>query len=141
MTLSRISITIPREVLKAADRQAEELDRSRSWVVVEALRTYLAGTGQKDDRRTTPSAVTESSAPPPARPPFETASVPGLGASRQAQLQADLHLTPTERVLGAERTARLDQVRGRVVAADRILSFNRYEDYLDWRRRDDLVWR
>ncbi len=26
-------------------------------------------------------------------------------------------------------------------AADRILSFDRYEDYLDWRRRDDLVWR
>ncbi len=137
MTLSRISITIPREVLEAADRQAGELDRSRSWVVVEALRIYLAGTGQQDDRRTTSPSVTESSA----RPPFETASIPGLGASRQAQLQADLRLTPTERVLGAERTARLDKVRGRVVAADRILSFDRYEDYLDWRRRDDLVWR
>ncbi len=136
MALSRISITIPGTVLEAADRRASELDRSRSWVVVEALRTFLAGTGQQDDRHPTSPSVTESPAPLP----FETASVPGLGASRQAQLQADLRLTPTERVLGAERTARLDQVRGRVVAADRILSFDRYEDYLDWRRRDDLVW-
>ncbi len=134
MALSRISITIPDTVLEAADRRASKLDRSRSWVVVEALRTYLAGSGQQGNRRTTSASVTESSAP------FGTASVPGLGASRQAQLQADLRLTPTERVLGAERTARLDEVRGRVVAADRILSFNRYEDYLDWRRRDDLVW-
>ena len=135
MALSRISITIPGTILQAADRRASEVDRSRSWVVVEALRTYLAGTGEHDDRRLTSPSVTESSVP------FETASVPGLGASRQAQLQADLRLTPTERVLGAERTARLDEVRGRVVAADRILSFDRYEDYLDWRRRDDLVWR
>src|SRR5881398_1521293 len=42
MALSRISITLPRDVLVAADRRARALDRSRSWLIVEALRAYLA---------------------------------------------------------------------------------------------------
>ena len=42
MALSRISITLPRDVLAAADRRARALDRSRSWLIVEALRAYLA---------------------------------------------------------------------------------------------------
>ncbi|MBA3498014.1 MAG: ribbon-helix-helix protein, CopG family, partial [Gemmatimonadales bacterium] len=33
---ARISITLPREVLAAADSQAKALDRPRSWVIAEA---------------------------------------------------------------------------------------------------------
>ncbi|MGH7700607.1 MAG: CopG family ribbon-helix-helix protein [Gemmatimonadales bacterium] len=122
MTLARISITLPRDVLAAADRRAKELDRSRSWVVAEALRQWLATGGAR--------AVRE-----PPSPPY----VPGLGPSRLAQLEADLRLTPEERVRAAEETARL----GEVVAGARrrpagLLFFDRYEDYLEWKRREDV---
>jgi predicted transcriptional regulator len=40
-----ISIRLPREVLDAVERVAEASDRSRSWVLVRALRRYLATEG------------------------------------------------------------------------------------------------
>ncbi len=42
MSLLRITCTIPADVLKAADRLAKRLERSRSWVVAEALRRYVS---------------------------------------------------------------------------------------------------
>ena len=42
MALKRISITLPKDVLDAADKRARALDRSRSWVIVEAIRAYVA---------------------------------------------------------------------------------------------------
>ncbi len=123
MALSRISITIPRELVAAADRRARELDRSRSWVVAEALRRYVAERPR--------SAVREPAGPPP--------GVAGLGSSRLAQLQADLALTPEQRVREAERTARVGQRALRGGAVNRVLSFDRYEDYLEWKRFGDLT--
>lgn len=41
MSLLRITCTVPADVLKAADHLAERLERSRSWVVTEALRRYV----------------------------------------------------------------------------------------------------
>lgn len=41
---ARIAITLPRELLVAADRRARELDRSRSWVIAEAIRLVTAET-------------------------------------------------------------------------------------------------
>jgi hypothetical protein len=73
------------------------------------------------------------------REPVSHPYAAGLGASRLAQLVADLALTPEQRVLEAERTARAAEERRR--AAGRqvwIRSFDRYEDYLDWKRRGDL---
>lgn len=118
MPLSRISITIPDELVAEADRKAAELDRSRSWVLVDALRRYLSA----------PSAVRE--------PGVDYAA--GLDSSRAAQLAADLRLTPEERVLAAERTLRVDAERGRPPLGDRVLTFDRYEDYLEWRKRDAI---
>ncbi len=117
MTLSRISITIPEELIVEADRKAAQLDRSRSWILVDALRQYLA-------------------------PRLEGVREPavdylaGLGPSRSAQLEADLRLTPEERVCEAERTLLVDEARGRPPARDRLLTFDRYEDYLEWQRRE-----
>lgn len=119
MALARISITIPEDLVAAADRKAEQLDRSRSWVLVHALRRYLSEP---------PATVREPEVP------YAT----GLGAARGAQLAADLRMTPEERVLAAERTARIDTERDRAPARDRVLTFDRYEDYLDWERRDAL---
>ena len=122
MSLARISITLPRELLTAADRRAKQLERSRSWVVAEALRRFMAG----------PGAVREPSAAP-----YEPS--PGLGAYRLAQLEADLALTPEQRVREAERTARVGELTRGKRPGHRVLTFDRYEDYLDWKRREGLA--
>jgi len=121
MSLSRISITIPEELIAAADRRAAELERSRSWVLVDALRQYLARPE---------GAVHEG----------EVAYLGGLGALRTAQLEADLRLTPEERVIEAERTLQVEDVRrgSRKAQQDRLLTFDRYEDYVDWKRREAI---
>lgn len=45
-TLQRISITVPKELVRFADRQAEELNTSRSQVIVMALSSVK--TSQED---------------------------------------------------------------------------------------------
>jgi hypothetical protein len=110
---ARIAITLPRELLSAADRRARELDRSRSGVIADAVRRA-------------------TSIPEPPAP----ASSSGLGESRRAQLAADLRLTPEARVREAELTERA--VPARRTGRDTIVSFERYDDYLDWKRRQDV---
>src|SRR6266699_6365720 len=92
MAFSRISITLPRDVLTAADRRARALDRSRSWLIVEAIRAYLGES---------PSHVRD-----PTPTPYGMTS-PGLGPLRLAQLESDLRLRPESRIRAAEETARL----------------------------------
>ena len=100
---ARIAITLPESVLAAADELARARDRSRSWIVAEAVRQYAA-----------------------------TAVAHGLGDSRHAQLVRDMALTPDERVRAAEETLRLtDRTHG--PPRDQILAFDRYEDFLDWK--------
>ena len=123
---ARIAITLPAQDLASADRLASEVDRSRSWVVAEAIRRYAADT--QADRRTSGVAPVQSAA----------SRQPGLGDSRQAQLVRDLALTPEQRVREAEETLRLAESRVRS-APHRILAFDRYEDFLDWKRQRDLV--
>jgi predicted transcriptional regulator len=113
MAHSRISITLPRDVLVAADKRARELDRSRSWLIVEAIRAHV-----------------RESAPAPA-------VTPGLGPQRLAQLQSDLRLTPERRVRAAEENVRLaERVRRVPRPSQRLLSFDHYEDYVIWKRRE-----
>jgi hypothetical protein len=102
--LARISLTIPPDVLRRADRIAKREGRSRSWVLTDAVR-----------RLAEPTA----------------AGLPRLDDSRRGQLRADLALSPTERVLAAERTAREAPVR-RFGAL--FVTFDRFEDYLEWKR-------
>ncbi len=131
--LARISITVPGPLVAAADRRAKELDRSRSWVVADALRRYLAG-GPTPDPATALRAVGE-----PRVAPYAAVPSTGLGTYRRAQLEADLALTPTERVREAEQTARVTELAARGRRGDRVLTFDHYEDYLEWKRRDDLT--
>ena len=129
MPLHRITITIANSLVREVDRLARQLDRSRSWVVSEAVRRYVAATAEAASG---PRAVRE-----PERRPYDVVS--GLGPSRQTQLEADLTLTPEERVKAAEQTARVpDLVRPARSRPDRILFFDSYEDYLDWKQREDL---
>jgi hypothetical protein len=127
MSLARISVTLPPELVVAADRRAVELDRSRSWVVAEALRRYIEGAA--DERGALTVAETARSA----------YAVPGLDPQRRAQLEADLALTPEERVREAEATAKLGETGDRPRQLNRLLMFDSYEDYLAWGRWADLI--
>src|ERR1019366_8075984 len=108
---AKIAITIPEDDLAAADALARERDRSRSWVISEAVRRYAAD----------PARALETAAPSS-----------GIGALRRAQLVADLRLSPQDRVLAVERTARVGKVRERP-RGQRVIGFDRYEDYLEWK--------
>jgi hypothetical protein len=128
MPLTRITVTIPGDLVRAADEQARALDRSRSWVIADALKRQVAPDGAG-----TGAAATTGG---PATPATDTR---GLGRFRHAQLQADLRLSPEQRVREAERTARVSELRGRRPSSNRVLTFDRYEDYLDWQRREELT--
>lgn len=67
------------------------------------------------------------------RPESKLTSLPHLDESRLQLLRADLALSPTERVIAAERTAREVPIR-RFGAL--FVSFDRFEDYLEWKRRE-----
>ena len=99
---ARIAITLPPETLAAADRLARETDRSRSWVIAEAVRHFTAA---------------------------------GLGPSRLEQLRRDMQLTPEARIREAEETMRVAELR-HGPRRDRMLAFDRYEDFLDWKRSE-----
>jgi predicted transcriptional regulator len=128
MTLARISVTIPPDLVDEADRLARELDRSRSWVIAEAVRRYLECGADPGE---TEPAVREVARGP----------VYGLGPDeyRLAQLEADLQLTPEERVREAEDTTRQTELGRRESARQRLLVFETYEDYLAWQRWDDIA--
>ena len=115
MAYARISATLPEEVLVAADRLAAELDRPRSWVIAEALRAWDGSAARRVVREVAPA--------------YEVRA--GLGEQREAQLRADLALTPEQRVIEAERTARAAPPGPRWTG---ILTFERFEDYLSWKR-------
>jgi len=99
---ARIAITLPPEDLAAADRLAAALDRSRSWVIAEALRQFVAAQG--------------------------AGPLPPLDASRRAQLQRDMALSPSQRVGEAERTQVLPLAPGEP------RRFAHYDDFVAWRR-------
>jgi len=121
--LARISCTIPEDVLAAADRVAARDQRSRSWVISEAVRRFAV------DVISEPKPVRE-----PAGPVYPAAPS-GLGSFRLAQLEADLRLTPEQRVIAAEETAALSIVL-RPSRGPRLVQFDRFEDYLEWKRRE-----
>jgi predicted transcriptional regulator len=109
---ARISITLPREVLAAADSQAKALDRPRSWVIAEAIRSY------------------RGASPNPASAPPGAADV---AAARRQHLLADLRRTPEERLRRAAALLRLAPEPGARRRAQ-IIGFNSLEDFAAWKR-------
>lgn len=131
---SRITITIPQELVEAADAKARSLDRSRSWVLVEALRRFLAGPAP-------PSHVREPAAPPYAVTPSPTAetvtpvdAATEVAASRLRRLRSELALPPLERLRRAEELARLGQLSNLSGASAQVVGFDTYEDYYEWKK-------
>jgi predicted transcriptional regulator len=127
MPLKRITITIPDPLLTAADERSRTLERSRSWVLVDALRRYLAEeTGEQ-----TP-AVAEGA---PAS--YGDRRAAGLGPYRLAQLESDLGLPVLDRVRESELAARVTELRTTPTRSQRVLTFDRYEDFLEWERWEE----
>ena len=131
---SRITITIPQDLVAAADHKALSLDRSRSWVLVEALRQYL-------ETPSAPLATREPLAPPygpgaPASAPYSTPvdAAAEVAASRRHHLQAELVLPPLERLQRAEQIARLGQTANLPHPSAQVVGFDNYEDYYEWKK-------
>jgi len=122
MTLpyARISITLPATELAAADRLAAQQDRSRSWIVAEAIRRYAA-------------AVEEGAEA--GDPDTAAANGRGLGASRMAQVDRDLRMTAADRVREAEAASDEVAAIGRPGGAiEEPRWFGSYEEFSAWRK-------
>ncbi len=119
---ARISVTLPRDVLAAAEARARELDRSRSWVVAEAVRRYVAD----------PRAAGAGGRVAEAAAPVNAAA--DVAEARRRHLVADLKLSPAERLRRAEELARLArQVHGRR-GRHQVIAFDTYEDFYAWKK-------
>ena len=120
MALKRISITLPKDVLDAADKRARALDRSRSWVIVEAIKAYVVAQ--------VTSRVREADAP-------AHAAVQEVANARRHHLLADLKRSPAERLRRAEDLSRLArQVRPRRGRREQVIAFDSYEDFYEWKK-------
>jgi len=122
MAYARISLTLPKAVLAAADRRAKELDRSRSWVIAEALRQWNAGGAPT----TASHAVRE-----PAAQPYGAREV---AEARHQHLLTDLQRTPAERLRRAGDLARLAQAGRPRGPRVQIIGFDSYEDFYQWKK-------
>jgi predicted transcriptional regulator len=119
---ARISVTLPKDVLAAADRRAKQLDRPRSWVIAEALRQWEAASAPAG----APRALRDAAAPP-----YGAGEV---AEARQQHLIADLRRTPAERLRSAADLAGLAQARRRSGPRVQIIGFDSYEDFYEWKK-------
>lgn len=153
MALKRISVTIPEGLVRAADRRARELERSRSWVVVEALRRFLHDEQATGDtavvrespvdpyasRRSGPragmgarSAVAPRVAPPPNDMVAHVARE--IAAARDRRLRAELALSPLERLRRAEELGWLGRTGQSAGGRAQVIGFSSYDDYYEWKK-------
>jgi len=123
MSYARISITLPGELVAAADKRARALDRSRSWLLAEALRRYL---GASDVAA--PSAGRVSEAAPVAYAAREVAE------ARDRHLAAEMKLPPEERLLRAEQLGQLARQAQRRGRRQQVIGFETYEDFYEWKK-------
>jgi hypothetical protein len=127
--IERISITLPADLVRFADREARRLGRPRSWVIAEALRGAAQGAGA-----TSAADVARETAVHP------YAEVAGeLEEARVRRLRAALALSPTERMGRAEELLRLARAvrprRGR----HQIIGFDTFDEFWQWKKADRAV--
>ena len=132
---SRITISVPRALVEAADRQAESLDRSRSWVLTEALRQYLGQTNAVRgvrEQATVPYAATR--APTVEAPEPITDAAAEIAVARMRRLRSELALPALERLHRAEELARLGAPSTGSGVSLQVLGFDTYEAYYEWKK-------
>lgn len=110
---ARIAITLPPDTLRAADELAAQQDRSRSWIVAEAIRQYAAT--QRGSARADGAGHS-------------------LGRSRFEQLRRDAALSPEARVLSAEETLSQIELAGDTGPHDGPRSFSSFDQFIAWQR-------
>lgn len=113
MAIARVTVTLPAPILKEADRRAKALERSRSWVVAEALRRFLASA--------------EAAPAPYAAPAAD------IERARLHHLKAELALSPAARLERAEELGRLARSRQRRGRRHQVIGFESWEDYDLWK--------
>lgn len=119
---------MPEGVLAEADRLAGELDRSRSWIVAEAVRRMIDETKTKGAKR---ANTVKEDLQPPYGGPAEAALV---ADARWRHMLHDLRLTPEERLRRAEDMVDLwRDVRGDRPRRHQIIGFDTYEDFYRWK--------
>jgi predicted transcriptional regulator len=124
--IERISITLPAELVRWADREAKRLGRPRSWVIAEALRgaagtgraTLDAGSGMVRETVVSPYAGVEAE----------------MADARDRRLRAALALPAAARLRKAEELLRLAHAvrprRGR----HQIIAFDTFEEFWQWKK-------
>jgi len=123
MPHARISITLPRELVAAADQQARALDRSRSWLVADALRRYLS-TPAAD--AASPGRVREA--------PAVAYAAREVAEARTRHLAAEMKLPAEERLLRAEQLGQLARQAQRRGRRQQVIAFDTYEDFYEWKK-------
>lgn len=121
---ARIAITLPAPVLATADRLAKRLDRSRSWVIAEAVRQFASG-AQYPEQSPRHSTVRE-----PVASAFQAGQV---AEARVRLLESGLAQSPAERLQRAEellQLARLARPRGR---RKQVVAFDSWEEFALWK--------
>jgi hypothetical protein len=122
--LERVTCTLPRDLVKAADALAAREGRSRSWVVAEALRRYLGPARPTE----APAGAVREGAVHPYADQFEDA--------RRQRRDADLALTPEQRILAAEELARVAAEANPRPRFHGVLAFDSWEDFQAWKRQE-----
>lgn len=110
LPFARIAITLPPETLRAADELAARHDRSRSWIIAEAIRQFAAA------HRAAPVATEASRR---------------VGASRMEQLRRDTALSPQSRLLDGEEIVAVGDTGAEPVSPR---AFPTYDAFVAWRR-------
>lgn len=106
---ARVAITLPPETLRAADELAAQADRSRSWIIAEAIRQYAARSGTSYG---------------------EEDSAGRIGASRLEQLRRDAALSPTTRVHEGESISVIGQAPAHPAEPRTFGSYDAFQDWL-----------
>lgn len=123
--IERISITLPADVLRLADREAKRLNRPRSWVIAEALRGYQSTI---DGPVAHADTVRESVSSP-------YGAVAGdLAEGKDRRLRLALSWTPAERLRRAEQLVRLARAVRPRRERKQIVAFETFEEFWQWKR-------
>lgn len=111
-------MTIPADVLRKADRLARQWDRSRSWVIAEAIRRVDEGLNHQAGKLV-------------AEPPAEPFLAEAAREARTRHLRYALSLSPGARLEQAEELTRMRSLRPR---RDQVVSFETLEDFARWKK-------
>lgn len=118
---ARIAVTLPPDVLALANQLARRLDRSRSWVVAEAIRR-LVETPEPQPRPF-----------PGGRERVAAYTADPFASARVAHLRDTLALSPADRLRRAEELRELSRLAHPRPLRRQIIAFQNWDDFAAWK--------